>query len=226
MRHAEVSRPSRQSVTAFTLIELLVVIAIIAVLAAMLLSALSRAKEKANGACCLNNLKQWGLATQLFAAENDDLLPKDGSPNGTSIDEGWYNDLPRVIRMRTYKEMPWRANAGVDVGRSIWICPANTRRSNGNNLFHYCLNEHVNGTGAGNQIKLSRIARPVATVWLIDNGGLAAVAQQNNVHTNLHTQGAQFNFLDGHAQRFRNREYWNFVTHKGITNNPNLLWVP
>jgi prepilin-type N-terminal cleavage/methylation domain-containing protein/prepilin-type processing-associated H-X9-DG protein len=211
---------------AFTLIELLVVIAIIAILAAMLLPALSRAKEKANAACCLNNLKQWGLATQMFALENDDLLPKDGSPNGTSIDEGWYIDLPRVIGLRTYKEMPWRTNASVSPGRSTWICPANTRRSNGNNLFHYCLNEHVNGTGAGNQTKLSRVSRPIATVWLFDNGGLAGVAQQNNVHTNLHTQGAQFTFLDGHAQRFRNREYWDFVTHKGITNNPNLIWIP
>src|ERR1035441_9910228 len=58
-----------------------------------------------------HNLKQWGLATQLFASENDDLLPKDGSPNGTAIDEGWYNDLPSVIGLRTYKEMPWRTNA-------------------------------------------------------------------------------------------------------------------
>ena len=105
------SRPPDRLVMAFTLIELLVVIALIAILAALLLPALSRAREKANAAYCLNNLKQWGLATQLFASENDDLLPKDGSPNGTAIDEGWYNDLPRVIGLRTYKEMPWRTNA-------------------------------------------------------------------------------------------------------------------
>lgn len=226
MPSARVSRPPCQAVLGFTLIELLVVIAIIGILAAMLLPALSRAKEKANAACCLNNLRQWGVATQMFASENDDLLPKDGSPNGTAIDEGWYNDLPRVIGLRTYREMPWRTNASVEPGRSTWICPSNTRRSNGNNLFHYCLNEHVNGIGAGNQMRLSSVPRPVATVWLFDNGKLAAVAQQNNVHTNLHSQGAHFTFLDGHAQRFRNREYWNFITDAGITNNPNLIWIP
>ena len=64
------------------------------------------------------------------------------------------------------------------------------------------------------------------SVWLFDNGGLAAVAQQNNVHTNLHNQGAQFVFLDGHVARFRNTEYWNFSTNKGITNNPELVWIP
>jgi len=210
----------------FTLIELLVVIAIIAVLASLLLPAIYQARQKAQAAFCLNNLKQWGVATQLYVTDNNDFLPSDGSPNGISTN-GWYNDLPRALGLPTYKEMPWRTNASVPLARSIWICPANPKRSNGINLFHYCLNEHVNGTGGENRpIKMGSLSRPSVIVWLFDNGGIAGVAQQNNVHTNLHNHGAQFTFLDGHARRFKNIDYWDFRARKGRTNNPELVWIP
>ncbi len=71
----------RHKARGFTLIELLVVIAIIALLLAILLPAMGKIKETARAAVCKSNLKNIGLAVQMYLDDYDRKIPNTGSSN-------------------------------------------------------------------------------------------------------------------------------------------------
>jgi prepilin-type N-terminal cleavage/methylation domain-containing protein/prepilin-type processing-associated H-X9-DG protein len=220
---------------AFTLIELLVVMAIIAVLAGLLLPALGRAKARSKDVACVNNLKQWALATLMYADDNDGRLPREGNATGAETIEGraWYIDLPRYMNQIPYSA--FRTNEYRSNIKTIWLCPANPSKgsASGLNLWHYAVNANVNGTGDGNTVaRLGMMKVPVKTVWMMDtmkqNPVLEPVqSDRNRLFRDLHhRRGQNFAFLDGHAAFAPASEFLVELSGLVNTNNPNMIWRP
>lgn len=122
---------------------------------ALLLPSLSFAREKVRRLICANNLRQWGVAWQMYADENDGYLAEEGTflNNGIKKDAHWFNALPPYLGLPPYKSF---SGANVEIEElpniHVWICPsknltASYKSYSGKNQIHYGANYVLDGVG-------------------------------------------------------------------------------
>lgn len=108
----------------FTLIELLVVLAIVAIIASLVLPALARAKARAQGSFCLNNVRQLGVAWMIYADDHNGLLAYNlgrsgrlsasvAPATGAQMADNWVNNV------LDWELHPDNTNAAAVVGSGI-----------------------------------------------------------------------------------------------------------
>lgn len=112
---------------AFTLMELLVVLAVMALLAGILLPVLARARESARKATCQSNLKQIGMAFQLYLNDYDAHYPCNGDPN-LWMGRNWRVPIQDYLPGGRMRSLPPGYRDSIQVKHSeVLLCPSDSR---------------------------------------------------------------------------------------------------
>jgi len=192
----------------FTLLELLLVVVVIAVLAGLVAPALGQAKRRALATQCLNNLRQIGIASVMYADDNGGRLP-DSQHHSAS----WVGSLQPYVG-----------------GRICYRCPVD---GNPTRLYSYAINDlvtpHPYGAETLDYSQLSAIPSPAETVFLAemddnflgsdhyhfagdpdDGPGYVPAVFATQVAVTRHRGAANYLFTDGHVELLS----WPVVTKK------------
>ncbi len=196
----------------FTLIELLVVIAIIAILAAILFPVFAKARERARQSSCLNNMKQLGVALNMYAGDNDETMPV------------WYNEgvTANLDGRNIAPTWDWAIYSQVKT-KGSFTCPSNpadtsvlTGYPSNWVVRSYALPRNVSG------IAMADVRNPADAVQLLEKGSQPmgvtgdapaeffqqmlgadqAQMKAENYKSFPHNKGKVFLFMDSHAKYF------------------------
>jgi len=225
-RHKNPLAPCRRSWLAFALAELLTVLGIVAVLAGLLFPALIRSKQSAHRIRCTGNLRQLGLACQLYWDDNDNRAFRYSGPSTNGGDIFWFGWLARGLEGKRQLDLTRGPLYPYLQGRGVELCPILAYRSDRFKLkatgaaFGYGYNLCLSAPPTALPVNLGLLSAPASTALLGDTAQVntfqfpASVknpmleefyymsTNEPTVHFRHFVQ-ANVLFCDGHIQLYR-----------------------
>jgi prepilin-type N-terminal cleavage/methylation domain-containing protein/prepilin-type processing-associated H-X9-DG protein len=165
----------------FTLIELLVVLAVIGLLAALMMPTLARVREAGRATACLSNLRQIGLALQIYVSENDNRMPvmRDRLPGTNAPPPGTPPSVDVVL--------------GGHLGNlQVLRCPSDNRGIFEQTRSSYAWNSLLNGQNADQLRVLTMDFGPSRTPVMFDKEAFHRARGES--------RGVNYLYADGHIK--------------------------
>jgi prepilin-type N-terminal cleavage/methylation domain-containing protein/prepilin-type processing-associated H-X9-DG protein len=173
---------------AFTLVELLVVIAIIAVLSAMLLPVLGKGKLSAQRTACESNLRQLGVATEMYLGDNANQFFRRRELLTTADEQWWFGWLQgttvpegqRAFDLSTGVLFPYLH------GSDVRLCPSPAWNSpqfklKGTNvIFSYGCNVYLFAGPSQKPVNANKVSHPADTALFADAAQVNTFQTQNS----------------------------------------------